>query len=402
MSEAEKIERTPANDNPWYWLATVYGEQIERQRKTIAYDFHWGLHEKNRTAWNRWLAGELSEESKRALIALGIDALQLEPFAENERYQFLESFARRTGGRATSPPPSLLGVDFRRTKFELPASFAGFVFPVNTIFEDSIFEEEINFQEAVFFGSVNLFSRAEFYRRANFWSAIFSGSVAFNDVNFAGGADFELVKCSDQVIFLRARFESVTNFNGARFSKTVPLFHDAEMAEAITWHSVVWPTAPTDKVDARFQVIAYEKLKAEMERLKKHSDEQFFYAKELRARRALETPLSFKWLLYFAYENLGGYGQNAALPLMWLAFLWAVGASLFARLPTKQGYPLDYEVAARLSLNNVAPVLPFKPGEEITKQLEAWAKWFGILQSVTGAVLLFLFGLALRNLFRMK
>lgn len=36
MSENEEIERTPANANPWYWLATVYGEQEEEDARSAA------------------------------------------------------------------------------------------------------------------------------------------------------------------------------------------------------------------------------------------------------------------------------------------------------------------------------------------------------------------------------
>lgn len=163
-----------------------------------------------------------------------------------------------------------------------------------------------------------------------------------------------------------------------------------------------WPPPAKNEEEAQQQVYAYEKLKAEMERLKKHADEQFFFAKELRARRALEPVLSLKWLLYFAYEQFGGYGQSVARPLLWLVLFWAGGFGLFSLLIAASGRPLDYEDAARLSLVNLIPFLPYKPAEVVMKHLDDWVEWFGIFQAIMGAVLLFLFGLALRNLFRMK
>jgi len=37
----------PANENPWYILMTLYGEQEGEE-------IDWELHEKNRRAWNAW------------------------------------------------------------------------------------------------------------------------------------------------------------------------------------------------------------------------------------------------------------------------------------------------------------------------------------------------------------
>lgn len=129
-----------------------------------------------------------------------------------------------------------------------------------------------------------------------------------------------------------------------------------------------------------------------MERLKKHEDEQFFFANESRARRALETRWSLQWLLNYAYEISSGYGQSVGCPIFWLIVLFALGADFFALAPMHKGAPLAYDVAAGLSATN----LP-KLGDR-----SATAKIIGDLQSVLGLVLLFLLGLGLRNRFRMK
>jgi hypothetical protein len=37
IDDSEKPELTPANDNPWYWLMTLYGEQTgEETDKDLA------------------------------------------------------------------------------------------------------------------------------------------------------------------------------------------------------------------------------------------------------------------------------------------------------------------------------------------------------------------------------
>jgi hypothetical protein len=49
---------TPANQNPWYVLMTLYGEQEGEE-------VDWDLHEKNRQAWNAWACQGMTEEERR-------------------------------------------------------------------------------------------------------------------------------------------------------------------------------------------------------------------------------------------------------------------------------------------------------------------------------------------------
>lgn len=282
----------------------------------------------------------------------------------------------------------------------------------SVIFDKAVFFDTVNFCGAEF-SSAAEFKKVTFFKSAMFRGAAFSGKADFGEAAFPADLDLSEATFSQDLDFREAafagaadftftKFGSKTFFADAKFLKSVPDFRDASFSEATEWHGVTWPLPPKNKEEAQDEVYAYEKLKAEMERLKKHADEQFFFAKELRARRALEPFLSLKWLLYFAYEQFGGYGQSVVRPLIWLAIFWAAGAGLFASFPVADGRPLDYENAARLSLVNLIPFLPYKPGEEIMKHLAVWAEWLGIFQAISGAVLLFLFGLALRNMFRMK
>jgi hypothetical protein len=77
-------------------------------------------------------------------------------------------------------------------------------------------------------------------------------------------------------------------------------------------------------------------LKLEMERLKKHEDEQAFFAKELRARRETYPALSTK-ILNFCYELSSNYGQSVVKPLLWLLLLFALGTGLFVAVPVSRG-----------------------------------------------------------------
>ena len=180
------------------------------------------------------------------------------------------------------------------------------------------------------------------------------------------------------------------------------------MHEATEWHGVIWPRPPKNKDDAQEQVYAYERLRQEMERLKKHEDEQTFFRKELRARRGLFRLFSGAWLMNFIYQATSDYGNSIVRPLLWLLGVFAGGIVIFMQapvlappcIPTK-----SFDFAAKISFSNVFVILPDKR-EILTPQiLECWSNTARIVsaaQSISGVVLLFLLGLAIRNRFRMK
>jgi uncharacterized protein YjbI with pentapeptide repeats len=483
MIDTEEPERIPANENPWYCLATLYGEQVERDSWPLSDE---DLAKQNRVAWNRWMAAALSDERRVGLIKKGFDASELIPLSEEERTEFVKAYAARTN----LPAPDLKNtIDFDNVHFERPVSYMNFVFPCRASFDGIAFSKVANFTEAAFFGHANFsaaafydaasfrrvsfseggsFERAVFQSTAHFISASFCGPAgfeetqflneahfrsatfsdytsfngavfsarttfvqavflgaanfswatfsdnvffseaklssmaSFNSAKFSGPANFEMIEFADRADFSECKFGRHTSFAGARFVLCVPDFRDAELREATEWHDAEWPHAPTDRKDARQHVYAYERLKAEMERLKKHEDEQLFFAKELRARRAIEKPFLPRWLLNWAYENFSGYGQSVTLPAFWLLIVFALGSDTFALAPAYKGAPLPYDLAEGLSATNLLSLLPYKPGKDIADHLSASAKVVGDIQSVLGLVLLFLLGLGLRNRFRMK
>ena len=153
-----------------------------------------------------------------------------------------------------------------------------------------------------------------------------------------------------------------------------------------------------------------------MERLKKFEDEQSFFAKELRARRALlwfkfldrergigeRTKCAFDGLLNAAYGAFSGYGLSIGRPFVSLITLFLLGGGVFATTASLHWGPMNLRQAAEFSFTNLFPFLPNKAGTDITGHLAIWTKYFGNLQSLLGVILLFLLGLALRNRFRMK
>jgi hypothetical protein len=143
-----------------------------------------------------------------------------------------------------------------------------------------------------------------------------------------------------------------------------------------------------------------------MEHLKKHEEEYKFFRMELRAKRELALPLSSERFLNYLYEVSSDYGLSIGRPLKWLAVLFMIGASAFYAMQTGAAGP-DIEAiphAAALSLANIIPFVPITH-EITTKATVAFSrteKIVGVVQTLLGAPLLFLLGLALRNRFRMR
>jgi hypothetical protein len=454
MTDIEKTALKPANENPWYCLATLHGEQpLDRLDQELA--------DKNRSAWQQWIGGVLKS---------------------NMRAEFLHAFAGRTGRREPPPEPESAEMfDFSHTHFDRAVHFGVFLFQRPVDFSSATFSGVADFSSATFSGNADFssatfsanadfvsaifsnianFSSATFAKMADFKSATFSKMVTFASVRFSGPAEFESTKFdhaahfdsatfsegagfslarfvnlsafnratfSDstdfssatftgpadfvsatfarEIHFVNAKLAGVTWFSNARFHSKVPDFRGATMHEATEWHGVTWPKPPGIKADAQRQVYAYERLKQEMERLTKHEDEQNFFRRELRARRGLVRVLSGGWLLNLVYQGSSDYGNSIGRPLLWLFGVFAAGTAIFAYAPIHCGAPMPIRLAIKLSFANIFVFLPDKREimtPEMIACLSDTTRAVSALQSVSGVVLLFLLGLALRNRFRMK
>jgi uncharacterized protein YjbI with pentapeptide repeats len=400
MSDAEKPKLKRANDNPWYCLATLYGEQTTPS----VLDWDRDLTIKNRTAWNRWMAARLSGEQVKDLLISGFAEAELVPLTPAEQSAFCSAFAARTGSEMELPPNPPEFIDFNRTHFDSSVSFGGFLFSGYAAFGSASFSDYTDFRSAKFFENAD-FMFATFSGSVDFYGATFSDYANFSSATFRRSASFYAATFSDYADFIDAEFVASTNFARAFFEHGVPDFRGAKMHEATEWHGVNWPPAPENNITARIQVYAYERLKLEMERLKKHDDEQFFFRKELRARRGLLSPGSGAWLLNYAYEVSSDYGQSIERPLLWLFVLFVSGSIFFAGSPVFKGARMTIPVAAGLSFANIFSFLPLAReilGADMVAGLSRAAQIIGVVQSLLGALLLFLLGLALRTRFRMR
>ena len=452
MDDPENPELTPANDNPWYWLATVYGEQtggfIDEN-----------LEKKNRIAWNAWVAAALSEEKRKTLIENGFTNNELTTFSDLAKTKHYAAALKRSGREDISLPNPFDRPDFSKNYFEKNCAFKGYLFPQGVTFASATFSQEANFSGAIFledsyfssatfttFANFNsttfmgaavlnlvtikqlgLFMSATFDDFASFKSSIFKDGVSFTSAKFAGETVFEAVVFSGPVnfdsaefkapirfndarfnslsSFINATFSSKTAFSGAHFPHFLPEFFGAAFHEGTRWDRAKWPRPPIDQNEAQMQVPAYERLKQEMEKLKKHEDEQFFFRKELRARRELQKRWSFEWWMNFIYEWTSDYGHSATQPIFWFIALFEIGVLVWlASSSQRAGLAITLYEAGQISiakmLGSFSWIVPV--GSEIKVSTKMLAQFFSAFQSLAGLLLIFLFLLGLRNRFRLR
>jgi uncharacterized protein YjbI with pentapeptide repeats len=434
MTDADKPALRPANDNPWYCLATLYGEVPDNGPDDE-------ITNKNRLFWNRWIAASLSDEERTKLAENGFPKSELEPLSPEEKESFFRDFAARVGREDALPPDPAEPCHFCYTQFDRDVDFSRFLFKWvsfesatfagvahfgsvmfsdasnfawakfsrDAIFELAAFVRSANFEHVTFSFITANFSSATFFSIANFESATFCFNAEFFSTIFSNYAFFNDTKFFGRNIFLNATFSGAAIFVDAVFRYTVPDFRGATMHEATEWstHDATWPKPPNGRDFAKQQIQGYERLKLEMERLKKHEDEQFFFRKELRARRGLTRPLSADWYLNFAYQASSNYGLSVWRPLVWLFVLFAVGcaAFYFVHATNPGATALTILHAAALSFGNIFPFVPSSHDFLSETPFSGWSrieKVIALGQTLLGTPLLFLLGLALRNRFRMR
>jgi uncharacterized protein YjbI with pentapeptide repeats len=293
------------------------------------------------------------------------------------------------------------GANFGGTTFIKKAEFAGAAFGERIIFEDAAFRESASFGDASFNRFAN-FSKATFGGSVDFGKATFSGAAKFEKATFSGLADFVGVTFAEEANFVDSEMKSVTRFDNALFKRMPPLFDGAKLHEGTTWFGVAWPRSPTTKAEAQLTVRAYERLKLEMDKLKKHEDELRFFALELQARGVLSGKWStIQGLAISIYGCLCDYGRSYGRPFWLLGALTILGAVPFLvhfGLPGLRG-------SLALSVANTFGVFGLRREfflPTVIANLPWTLKLVSVIQTVAGAALFFLFGLGLRNRFRMR
>jgi len=287
------------------------------------------------------------------------------------------------------------------------AKFNGAIFSRVAQFSDANFSEVAGFNGAAFsdladFGGAIFSDRAEFVRATFSRGAIFKNATfkyaIFKSAVFLDGAKFADATFQGLSLFVDAKMKTSTSFEGATFKTVPPQFFGVELHEGTIWPAYkYWPTPKKGDKVQEF-VRAYECLKAEMDRLKRHEDELDFFALELQSRVLLGR---WEWGLPIAlYGLLSDYGRSYARPLYALFAVAAVGALVLLL----SGAVVPWQ-SLWLSIANTLNVFGFRKDffdSHYIENLPAALKILAAIQTILGAILLFLFGLGIRNKFRMK
>ena len=204
MAENER-GLTPANENPWYVLMTLYGEQDGDEVEDP-------LHEKNRAAWNAWSCQAMDDEARaEAAVSSRVMVAELSawPALKAEVTELHRAAMRRRNGAGFAYPGLPDVAD--------PVTMGRVAFVQRLVMRGAVFSGEARFDLATFSGEAR-FDSATFSRDARFGSATFSGEAWFGSATFSGVAQFGSATFSGEARFGSATFSGDAGFDSATFS----------------------------------------------------------------------------------------------------------------------------------------------------------------------------------------
>ncbi len=314
--------------------------------------------------------------------------------------------------------------DFRAATFHETAEFRGAGFGDRPMFRKTRFVGDADFQAAAFGDDID-FECAEFSRSADFSASIRSDAdktrLEFNAISFAGTSFL------GDAIFEGRKFKSTTRFGRPRGTQDacaavfrgIPNFHGCELHQDTDFRDTVFRD-DFDAIQGPDAARAYRTLKLAMEKAKATREEQQFFRLEMRA----EHPGMRFWprtisSIYAAVSDYGFSLRRPVIALLGAAMLTGLihgglanaEASKWQALLPSADFDLDRTLQwLRYVAINTLPV----PGFDKT-QMELRDALFGkdgaivsiamgleMIHKVISLGCVFLLGLALRNLFKMK
>lgn len=411
-----------ATSNPWYVLATVYGEQATKQIDEE-------LHARNRRIWNGWACAQMEPEERRKLSKkLDVRVDELAPLSGQSLADLKAAFAERCMGAEIPEPTAKIdlsvlhfprttvwakcvfngdvdfrystfrnGIDFSSAKFCRDALFRSSTFSGFADFEFSMFSSDANFQSCTFSESAlflsSTFSQTADFRYstfsmsasfasstfrgytdfesckfgwiADFMSSTFDGTADFRSITCGGDADFRSCVFSGFTYFSDGAFKSSTMFKDARFLTEAPKFFQREFHQNTTFTTKQshWPAITADNAEDTKN--AYQRLAQVMRELNKPDDEHFFFRQEMRCKAVLEGfPDN---VVIKLYGLLSDYGYSVLRPAAWLAGIVAVGWGLIGSWLRHGTPPADQAILSPspiaeglgISIGNTLPFLGF-------------------------------------------
>lgn len=431
MSEGENT-KLDIQSSDWYAMLSLNGEQPLNNVDTE-------LLNENRTIWNRIIKHYFPNETISISTAQPAD---LQNLSSTDISAIRKKFTRR-GGKTFPLDGGDFDINIDSLSIDRIFNISGYIFPNcfciskctfgnDVILDDAIFLKDLHINESKFskttsFKAVKIGGKMTIKKSEFEIDASFEGIRCISDTHiemntFNGGSNFEKSRFFGEITFRNTEFRGLTNFNNTEFKMHVPDFRGSKLHEATLFHAAEWPEPPRarsgERNKAYEQIDRYSRLKQEMDRLKKSEDKLFFHRKELRSRQGLFAKTSSKvpgkgFTYYFVnrtYELLGNYGDSIFRPAAIFSAIWTLSSVIYFF-----GYifPKDDKVgllsrafaSVRLSFAGMLPYLPVKPKSIDPRIVDAQSAWVPILlnfQSISGAILIFLMILALRNRFGIR
>ena len=455
-------EFQPAEKNPFYVLATVFGEA---KHGVFGWQIAPEIDVKNRRAWNGLACAGLNDDERRTLaLKLNLDVGDLMPLSTEEKGEILTLFQVRMDTDKQLPDASEF-TSVSRTVFLKKLTFEKRYFPAFAFFNSCHFAETTNFTSSVFastayFRSCHFVGGADFRAiqfvgdavfnssyfsgpvdfgfsyftgKANFVSSNFMEAAKFNFCCFDGYAKFEFCHFAGHVRFEASYFANYSNFcsietNGetsfdqATFKTNVPKFHAAKL-----YRDTVFPT--TDPASLNYPEImpageelvgdvpymsateqkrAYNTLRYFMNQNLEIDQELFFHRREMACKEVTDD----KWInrqLIKLYGFFSDYGSSIPKPLAWLSINFMFGFIWLGAWQIK-GYSFEAvfiagREAAGWSFSNMFAFFRFGNlfyGKDYYDALPIGLQVLGATQTVCGFVTLFLLGLGIRSRFRLR
>ncbi len=313
--------------------------------------------------------------------------------------------------------------DLEKVKFHKYTEFSEVTFHDMAVFQNSEFNHKVNFSNVVFHHKADfrqvIFSSPE----VSFWEASFHKTLDFRNVKFNSGF-VELLflgaQFQQQSLFVDVKFDDATTAIPCDFRQTdfylPPLVDDfpSDLSQFIKANKSI-------KRDKYFYKVCEAKFRALKQLAEKNNNHQKtleFYGCELycqrRASGGLRNPTN--WANYL-YGWFSGYGLSLLYPfILWLMVMciaigaqalndgktsfsfttagWErVGFYIAPSMPPFVGKPLyQKEVRHRLYENKV--------DKDLNGQLPTFNRVVRFFQGLVTFITIFLFGLALRNRFK--
>jgi len=417
-----KPDLTPANQNPWYVLMTLYGEQ---EGKYVDQE----LAEKNRKVWNAWSCQGLTDEDRAQVCASSrVGIAETKAWGQmdaNVRERHRIEMKNRNDEAFSYPGfpeyTELLGLSeivfsntivLEKTIFTQAAYFGSATFTQAAYFGSATFTQTATFGSATFTQTAN-FRAATFEQTTDFGSATFTQAAYFNSATFEQTAYFHFATFTQAAYFDSATFDGPAKFVGTKFGLRggtdicVPNFTEATFVKLVSFRKAdfvthypvlegtaflaklvvtatpaLWPKerpALLDVAKENSPIPTKEDAKASCATLRHEigrqglpEDEHFFFRREMEFSRIValsddkEIWPYFKAWPYWLFKTFSGYGESIERPISALCGMFGFGfGALLAHFSANTGIwsalkdAAAVRDAAAVSFSNLLPVFGF-------------------------------------------